>query len=395
MAFLMRDEHMGTRAVSSLPLGAYPWAMNSVGQVVYVDCTTDKMAMRAPVPASLTPYSPALSIERRRRCQSELGDLALNQVSFTAPAVLKVSLGVIGYIQQCLRQDKLAPLIKTEVAACTGKYMYSASGFGRLGQPSDKPGDEDTLYRTCLSTLSQGALPSVLAIHDFMGRIVFAKLKGSEGQLALFNSVGAQVRPALLFGDPSTDKAEKIEQLRGRTARIGAPGPTKAKGLLPPSEGDNYQERERGSDRWMPTESNMPNSTIDIMQRNLVFGAGPSGSTGTLLQAAKLFGSLDDEGFKQYVLAVVGYLVGGGMHSYHEVMTIARLAGCPYEDGKYLAALPASFLRSTACETWCHAYWDIVMLGGKLWSLNAPAAPVGKLAPARVEEFGRLFKPRV
>lgn len=392
MAFLMRDEAMGTRAVTSLPAGAYPWAMNGVGQVVYVDCTSDMTAFKAPVPSTLRPYTPALSVERRRRCQSELGDIALNQRAFTQPAVLKVSLGVIDYIQQCLRESKP---IKDEVASCTGKYMYSEAGFGRLGQPSDKPSDNDRLFTTCLDTLSNGALPSVLAIHDFMGRVVFAKLKGSEGQLAVFNSTGAQVRPARLFGDPKVDSPQQIEQLRGRTARPDAQGPTTAKGLLPPSDGDTYQRRERGADKWMPTTSNVPHSTIDIQQRNLVFGAGPSGSTGTLLQAGKLFGNLDDEGLKQYVFAVVGYLVGGGMHSYHEVMSIARLAGCPYENGKYLAALPASFLRSKACEAWCRDYHDIVVFGGKLWSLDAPAAPVGKLAPERIAEFGQVFKPRL
>lgn len=390
MAFLMRDERMGTRAVTELPRGAYPWAVSGSGQIVYVDCGSDMTAMRAPVPSSMTPYSPALSIERRRQCQSELGDMALRQRAFTQAAVTKVSLGVIDYIQQCLREGKA---ITSEVATCTGKYMYSESGFGRLGQPSEKPNDEGALYRTCLTTLAQGALPSVLAIHDFMGRVVFAKLKGTKEQEAIFNQLGSRVRPATLFGDPKVDSPQKIEQLRGRTARPDALGPTTAKGLLPPKQGDDYQRRERGSDKWMPTTTNLPQATIDIVQRNLVFGAGPSGSTGTLLQAAQLFGVLDEEHFKQYVFAVVGYLVGGGMHSYHEVMSIARLAGCPYEDGNYRAGLPATFLRSMAYQAWCHDYWDIVVLGGKLWSLNAPAAPVGKLSNVRVSEFEAIFKP--
>jgi hypothetical protein len=32
---------------------------------------------------------------------------------------------------------------------------------------------------------------------------------------------------------------------------------------------------------------------------------------------------------KQYVLAIIGYLVGGGMHSYHESMAVAQKAGMP------------------------------------------------------------------
>ena len=102
----------------------------------------------------------------------------------------------------------------------------------------------------------------------------------------------------------------------------------------------------------MPTAEKVPQSTIDIQQRNLIFGAGPSGSTGTLLQAGKLFGNLDGELLQQYVLAIVAYLVGGGMHSYHEVMVIARMAGCPYKDGAYVPSLPGNFLRSADYEEW-------------------------------------------
>lgn len=163
---------------------------------------------------------------------------------------------------------------------------------------------------------------------------------------------------------------------------------------MPEARGDSTQLRERGIDKWMPTSTNAPQATIDIQQRNLIFGAGPSGSTGTLLQAARLFGNLDGELLRQYVLAIVGYLVGGGMHSYHEVMCIARLVGCPYADGAYLPSLPAMFTRSSEFERWRDEYYDIVVLGGRLWMLGAAPPKVGKLAPDRLKAFGDAFKPK-
>lgn len=398
----MYDAALTTRAVKGVPYTAIPWALNSAGQVVFMDCAGNIAAAKTPVPPVLTPYTPALSKSRRRDCQSALGHLALHNRAYTQAAVTRVSIGVVDYIRAGLRENK--PM-SSEVAACVGKYMYSASGFGRLGQPGDKPKDDTALYATGLKTLNEGALPSVLAIHDFMGRVVFAKLKGTEAQEAVFNRIGSQVRPAYIFGAPpkqddSPDEkkrlAAKAEELRGRTARPNAPGPTKAPGLLPeggPSR-DTYQERERGIDRWMPSTDKRPQTTIDIQQRNLIFGAGPSGSTGTLLQAAMLFGNLDDELLRQYVLAVVGYLVGGGMHSYHEVMVIARMTGCPYRDGAYVPSLPDSFLRSAEFTAWRDTYWDIVVLGGKLWVLDSPAPAVGRIDGARLREFEQLFKPR-
>ena len=63
-----------------------------------------------------------------------------------------------------------------------------------------------------------------------------------------------------------------------------------------------------------------------IDMRNLVFGAGRSGTTGELLKTYRTFGRNDDgESFKQYLLAIVVYLVGGGHHTCHEIFSVANL----------------------------------------------------------------------
>jgi hypothetical protein len=387
----MHDEKLVTRVVRSVPLTAFPWAINRVGQIVYIDCKDDQQAPRTPVPPTLVPYTKATSMDRRRKCQSIMAHIALTQRSYTSSAVTKVSLGVVDYILHSLKTDKS---IRAEIEFCMDRYMYSPAGFGRLGQPEDKPKGNGELYGRCLTALTQGELPTVLAIHDFMGRVVFKKLGGTDGQKALFDQTGNAVRPAYVFGS-SQDSPTKIEELRGRTARPGNPPPTTAPGLLSEEEGHGlkpYQKRERGSDKWMATNEKVPQSTIDIKQRNLIFGAGPSGSTGTLLQAGKLFGNLDGDLLRQYVWAIVGYLVGGGMHSYHEVMVIARMVGCPYKDGAYAPSLPDSFLRSQDYEEWQADYFDIVVLGGKLWFLNDSMPNVGKLNSERVAEFEKQFK---
>ncbi len=398
------DSESGIRFVAGVPYTAMPWAMRG-GEVVYLDCATDRTAARKST-GHLPRYTPALSMERRRRCLSELGLIALRQPAFSQTAVTRVTLGVKDYIQYCQGNQKGS--VDTMVAECTGKYMYSASGFGRLGQPAEKPDGPVELYRTAMQTLDSGALPSVLAIHDFMGRVVFAKLKGCDGQNAVFNRVGSQVRPSWVFGESpepgattpeaqerNKQKAKVAEELRGRQARPGPVLPTKARGLMPEGSAvDDEQERERGIDRWMPSSEKKPQATIDIEQRNLIFGAGPSGSTGTLLQAALLFGNLDTDLLREYVFAIVGYLVGGGMHSYHEVMVIARMAGCPYRDGACVPSLPDSFLDSPAFTNWRDRYWDIVVLGGKLWVLDKPEPAIGRIDHARIRAFEEAFEAR-
>jgi hypothetical protein len=114
----------------------------------------------------------------------------------------------------------------------------------------------------------------------------------------------------------------------------------------------------------------------DLDARNLLFGAGISGTTGSLLQAALAFGKLvPGEALKQYTMAIIGYLVGGGMHSYHESMAIAAKAGVPYTPGAFITSLPDSFLNSTDFKTWSAQYYDVVYLGVIHWRNNAGALP--------------------
>jgi hypothetical protein len=114
----------------------------------------------------------------------------------------------------------------------------------------------------------------------------------------------------------------------------------------------------------------------DLDTRNLLFGAGISGTTGSLLQAGIAFGGLaPGEMLKQYTLAIVGYLVGGGMHSYHESMVIAQKAGVPYSPGAFIDSLPSSFTTSADFKAWSVLYYDIVYLGAIHWRNNAGALP--------------------
>jgi hypothetical protein len=103
-----------------------------------------------------------------------------------------------------------------------------------------------------------------------------------------------------------------------------------------------------------------------------------------LLKTYRTFGSTAvDETFKQYLLACVVYLVGGGHHTCHEIFSVANLltpAGGPkapnadlssisslvkgaYVPGKYVRHLPESYLTTGHFQALQEKYWDIAMLG--------------------------------
>jgi hypothetical protein len=78
---------------------------------------------------------------------------------------------------------------------------------------------------------------------------------------------------------------------------------------------------------------------------------------------------------KEYTLAIIGYLVGGGMHSYHESMVIAQKAGVPYNPGAFKDSLPASFSSSGDFKAWGVQYYDVVYLGAIHWRYNPGVVP--------------------
>lgn len=112
---------------------------------------------------------------------------------------------------------------------------------------------------------------------------------------------------------------------------------------------------------------------------------GPSGTTGTLLAAGWAFGGLNGDLQRQYILAIIGYLVGGGMHSLHESLSVVRLLGAEYQynsgsmlgysngraNADSLPALPAAFLGSRQFAEWRDEYYDTAVLGGIHWMFNA------------------------
>jgi hypothetical protein len=179
--------------------------------------------------------------------------------------------------------------------------------------------------------------------------------------------VATQVRPSSLF-DPS---------LRGRKD-LGAVAATDAPGLI---KGDmarihaddclarlgltmaamrTEELRVRGVDKFTPELDTMaPEFKQALETHHLLFGAGPSGTTGTLLASACTFGNLDRDALIQYLFACVGYLVGSGMHTCHEVFLTGSLLGLPYETGKYHRSLPPAFRTTKIYDSWQIEFNDV------------------------------------
>ncbi|EBU9316446.1 hypothetical protein ATT74_25900 [Salmonella enterica subsp. enterica serovar Panama] len=319
-------------------------------------------------------YDTFVSQQRQRFCTSELGFIALNGM-FTQPSVNIVSSGVKKYL---LRYERISTdCFKRKVFQDIAHYFYTngGMGYGRISLENKNNIGIDGVWNGILNALDNGSLEQQLAIHDAVGRKL---LITSTLEKKRYDFWGGEVREEW-FNDK--EKRGRKESNSQKNKEIN---PTVLPGILAvdiPRIGSITQSRNRGVDMFTRDLSRKHDPNADSYYdeadcHNLVFGAGISGTAGTLLQTAYAFGGFSDgELLKQYTLAIIAYLIGGGMHSYHEVMAIAKRVGIFYTQPGSFDWLPLSFKRSPVFYNWREKYYDIVVLGATHWRFNSGSLP--------------------
>jgi hypothetical protein len=404
MALLVRDDSQmsGFRNyVGLLPRtkdeSYVPWALTPDRRVVYA--RSDQYRNK-PTKPGLIPYDSFISKQRRRLCQSALGSLALRNRSWSNDAVQKVSAGIKRFMIRKLWADREGTLTKFSVNVA--KYLYGTSymSFGRISDVALKlPQDAQRAWDECIGVLDANQpLPTIMGLHD---QVAIKMLATGDSEKSAYDSWATRFRAEQdgeLFNPNS----------RGRANAPTAPTPSTQVGIASSTDGSalpGVQLRKRGVDSYVrtsfPTQSTKAPTTArpglsgveyyqNLDNRNELFGAGPSGTTGTLLASAMTFGKLDSDGARQYLLAIIAYLVGGGMHSLHESMTVVKflpddlrmeynpgsLLRHEVVEGRLMAktndfpALPRTFLTSQEFAAWRFEYYDIVVMGGIHWMFN-------------------------
>ena len=403
------------------------------------------------MPAGLRAYDTAVSQERRTMCHTALGLLALTKPRYSRDAVRSVSLGVRVFLTLKLAGDyhKTQEMFYNGV----GKYLYGTTNYLSFGRLSDKDlpkadgnkdlleANQDRVWWEARQILKDGdPLESALNIHDAVGRTCLKQTDG--GKFVTYKEWLDKLRAegdGEMINEGWRGRHDKEKDLvvnsETKWAKIKVEG-SKLPGSLSASLHSEakhgfIQSRKRGVDKYFRISPKPAPEKVDPLKSanryyqdldhyNELFGAGPSGTTGTLLAAAFTFGyfSVGDEEFKQYMFAIIGYLVGGGMHSLNESLAVLRLLKLEYNIGTMLSykpvasfkpvnaatvtfkgkdgnpktqtfeghdyrhakvsdkfpLLPASFTNSKDCDDWRDEYYDIVILGGTHWRQRAAGA---------------------
>lgn len=341
-----------------LPADFVPWGVLAGCVPVYA-----KRGSPAPV-GDIKPYTLATQKLRRGMCEEALASLVCQKRRLVDNGLQTVNSGVEEYMRFHIAQSKKGGRLK-KMSKSLNHAMYSDTYWdGRLGPKAAAPSAALQTIENAVTAMKTASVPKVLNIHSTLAFGFFKKVGGvDKAQEKKFDSSMKDLRPKDLF----TVRGRKTPQYEGPVSDKGRkPGvqATQRGGILgenDPRGGWNVDERIRGVDEWEEDTENPSPFAEDLHDKNLIFVAGPSGTTIALLTVAKVFGDLSGELLKQYVLACVCFLVEGGHHSYHEVMVIAAVAGCPYKHGEFALSLPQSFLTAPEYPTWKSEYYDVVM----------------------------------
>ena len=400
MKYLLRDDGSGFRQMEGEPLDKQgqplrPWALTPDGRAVYAEWKQQGFGLQGIFELAfggmqgktpLRAYDKQASQLRRREFETELAKDAANHSECYRPGIDLVTQGLIAYIEDRKVNRKDVNAVD-EAGKVVKARCYNDTGSGRLGTASVgaslKNGDA---LRIALETLNGNDIPKILGIQVALATVLTRTLgfDGTRGDV--YKDTANKVAPSqgylYTWFDPKN--ATNDGQLRGRQKGTVGATATSAPGLTNPgvvTTGDGAEERKRGIDEWTRVEGSGFVKGIDM--RNLVFGAGRSGTTGELLKTYRTFGAIDDgEMFKMYLLAIVVYLVSGGHHTCHEIFSVANLlAGSngpragrdaasistlvrgAYVPGKYIKHLPDAYLSTGHFQALKEKYYDIAMLG--------------------------------
>lgn len=323
----------------------------------------------------LKQYDTYVSQIRQKFCTSELAIIALSG-RFTTDAVKKVSDGVKSFLLRKVTDTQTN--FKEILFEKIGHYFYTnnAMGYGRISTMNKNDIHIDYFWDKIISTLTNGNLEQQLAIHDAVGRKL---LLSNDFEKNEYNFISHQIREP--WFDDQNRRGRKKSELAIKRQVIA----TEIPGIIPFGTESGIasiqQKRHRGIDMFERDTNRISHPKAnefydELDTHNFVFSAGISGTTGTLLQAARAFGKISDgEDLKQYTLAIVAYLLGGGMHSYHEVMVIAKRVGISYFQPGIFDWLPFTFTSSPEFLAWNYKYYDVTTLGATHWLYNPGVIP--------------------
>lgn len=281
-------------------------------------------------------HSNFFSIEQRRCFESHLADMLL-KISSTFPAVSNLSKKIAFFLEKH-KTELIEKHPAVFVDLC--QELYNDRFFGRIA--SEKPADLtfsqliDLLITTLKSSVKN--VPLIMHIQQLFMMHIYDKIIPADSQEAIIKKKSVEkVFPSFLFNISAPARkrvqscitAQPANITGAMSTTIGFASPQSCSGLSPTEMhctalGDfNLNPKSAWAER--------------VAKFYLFFIAGPSGHTGSLLLLREIIGEFSGpEQKKQYTAAIMALLMGGGFHTYDEIMAVVNtVEENSYSIGKY------------------------------------------------------------
>ncbi|HHT0594554.1 TPA: hypothetical protein ACTXXA_003098 [Legionella anisa] len=131
---------------------------------------------------------------------------------------------------------------------------------------------------------------------------------------------------------------------------------------IPSFTNHTVQAHVRAIDHIVRDYDNVSQFVFNSYKKEIPFVGGISGSAAACFLSLRLLVEdiLSQEELQEYAFCCMGYLVGAGAHSFHEVYSVAARAGVSYEEGRYEASIPQCFKQTSYYERLLALYPDLI-----------------------------------
>jgi len=220
--------------------------------------------------------------------------------------------------------------------------LYGKEYFGHLPQ---KKSNSDDIAFDILHYLADPNTPAEtkIQIHCIFVHRIFERLQPSQEQLNKKNNVVNNIFYSTLFSSKERGR-QKLEQALHGYDNAGISRNLFYQNKLPMRNSVSCAISCFKPD----TKSALYQ---EAMQHNLPLVSGYSGHTGSLLLGATVYGALNIGELQHYALAVFAMLTAGSHHSFHEVMSVARLFNIHYRTGDYASAISDELKSDAAIQS--------------------------------------------
>jgi hypothetical protein len=295
-------------------------------------------------------------LDSKKEQESTLAAFLLKEHRVFLPLLNTIGKKLDEYLYEVWRDykdaDKQNQFYK-EIGGIYKAYLFNKKAhFGRLGIPENAPSNSE-VYQIARQHLIKGkAIEHILTC--FLATLaVFEFLKNADlntPYLPRFNELGEILYTKELFNRPYRHRLPSKPPLK------------KDVGILNdnnPHVSFKIQEHTKAIDS-IYLDSQSPTFFVQqALANSTPLVAGPSSHCAGLLRIGLLFldFSDDEELLLQYTNCICAFLVAAGAHSFHEIMSVAKNIGVPYQEGEYLNSLSLAFKNTLSFNKFQEIYF--------------------------------------